>query len=37
MMKWMWPIHTSAETPLSMHVYLWDDERGLCGALRSNV
>jgi hypothetical protein len=37
MMKWMWPIHTAAQTPLSMHVFLWDDERGLCGALRSNV
>jgi hypothetical protein len=37
MMKWMWPIHTSVETPLSMHVWMWDDERGLCGALRSNV
>ena len=37
MMKWMWPIHTSAQTPLSMHVWMWDDERGLCGALRSNV
>jgi hypothetical protein len=37
MMKWMWPIHTAAETPLSMHVWIWDDEQGLCGALRSNV
>ena len=37
MMKWMFPIHTAAETPLSMHVWMWDDERGLCGALRSNV
>ena len=37
MMQWMWPIHQQAETPLSMHVWMWDDERGLCGALRSNV
>ncbi|MDQ3341747.1 MAG: hypothetical protein M4D80_41900 [Myxococcota bacterium] len=37
MMKWMWPVHTAAETPLSMHVWIWDDEQGLCGALRSNV
>jgi len=37
MMKWMWPIYEQAETPLSMHVFLWDDERGLCGALRANV
>jgi len=37
MMQWMWPIYQQAKTPLSMHVWIWDDERGLCGALRSNV
>ena len=37
MMKWMFPIHLEAETKLVLHVYLWDDERGLCGALRTNA